>query len=171
MIIKQIRYYDEGYEGDLNNKSKKELNQPSDITAEKLISGEYFNGIRCKEIQIKTYPGTKLTINGEIVTIGDVGVYNILYRENVTITSLLIDPDSIQYIKNDPREFFVITFIIPEEDAEEEIIDNSENNDNSGENPTEPGEDSEISDDENTPSGSSISVQIKVDNHDDPKKH
>ena len=45
MIIKQIRYYDEGYEGDLSSKSKKELNQPSDITAEKLISGDYFKEI------------------------------------------------------------------------------------------------------------------------------
>lgn len=163
MIIKQIRYYDEGYEGNLSNKSKKELNQPSDITAEKLISGEYFNGIKCKEIQIKTYPGTRLTINGESVYIGEIGVYNILYRENVIITSFLVDPDSIEYIKNDPREYFIVTFILDEE--KEETQENSENNEDDSE------QDSETNPDEDDSSSNPIK-NSEPDNHDNPpKKH
>ena len=142
MIIKQIRYYDEGYEGDLNKKSKKELNQPLDITAEKLVSGEYFKEIKCGEIQIKTYPGTKLTINGESIYIGETGIYNILYRENTIISSIQVDADSIEYIKNDPREYFVITFIQKEEkNLDEEInsdIDDGENNGQQQEDGEEP---------------------------------
>lgn len=142
MIIKQIRYYDEGYEGDLNKKSKKELNQPSDITAEKLVSGEYFKEIKCNEIQIKTYPGTKLEINNESIYIGETGVYNILYRENFHVYSFKIDANSIEYIKNNPKEYFIITFIqTPEKSLDEETssdIDDGENNEQQQEDGEEP---------------------------------
>lgn len=142
MIIKQIRYYDEG--------DNKLLNQPSDITAEKLVSGDYFAGIDCQEIQIKTYPGTKLTINGESVYIGETGVYNILYREKTTVSSLKIDADSIEFIKNNPKEFFVITFILDEKleeqsssDSGKDESDSEGGNVNPGEEDTQPADDKE----------------------------
>ena len=165
MIIKQIRYYDEGYEGNLSSKSKKELNQPSDITAEKLISGDYFKEIKCKEIQIKTYPGTRLTINNESIYIGEVGVYNILYRENMIINSLTVDRDSIEYIKNDPREYFVITFILDEEEEAEN--ENTDSNDET----IIPDEGSEINPDDDIPSGDSEDKKEVKNNHDKPRRH
>ena len=103
MIVKQIKYYDEG--------EKQFLNNPVDITAEKLVSGDYFNAVTCDEIQIKAYPGTMLKINGEEIVIGQVGVYNILLAENTEITSLMVDKESIDFIKNTPLAYLIITFI------------------------------------------------------------
>lgn len=103
MIVKQIKYYDED--------NKQFLNNPADITAAKLISGEYFSTITCNEIKIKAYPGTLLTINGEDVVIGEVGVYDILYRENVEIVSLKVNEESMEFIKNTPLAYLIITFI------------------------------------------------------------
>lgn len=103
MIVKQIKYYDED--------NKQFLNNPADITAAKLVNGEYFNTIICNEIKIKAYPGTLLVINGEEVIIGEVGVYDILYRENVEITSLTVNKESMEFIKNTPLAYLIITFI------------------------------------------------------------
>lgn len=155
MVIKQIRYYDEGYE---NGVSRKQLNQPSDISAEKLISGEYFEPIRCKEIQIRTYPGTKLTINTQSVYIGETGVYNILYRENTLITTLQVDADSIEYIKNNPKEYFIVTFILDEtyssgKSENSDLDPDSSDQEESGEN-------------EGSSSSDYIRRMIERDNHD-----
>ena len=119
MIVKQIKYYDED--------NKQFLNNPADITAAKLISGEYFSTITCNEIKIKTYPGTLLTINGEDVIIGGVGVYDILYRENVEIVSLKVNKESMEFIKNTPLAYLIITFI--QDDAS--VSDSSGNTDES----------------------------------------
>ncbi len=173
MIIKQIRYYDEGYENDSNKISKKELNYPSDITAQKLISGEYFDEVRCREIQIRASSGTKLIINGRIVQIGDVEVYNILYDEDVLIGSLRVDADSIEYIKNDPKAYLVITFIL--EDTQSNDDDDDENGNNtSSENNDEnnPIDGSETNQDDSGDVSPSHSVNIRIgrDNHDNTKQ-
>ena len=133
MIVKQIKYY--------NEDDKKFLNNPLDITAEQLASGVKFRdeGIICDEIQIKTYPGTVLKINGETVIIGEVGVYNILYREGVHITSLEVDPESIEFIKNTALAYFIITFIVHEDIA---TTNSSENSNDSGQNESNNNEDS-----------------------------
>ena len=113
MIVKQIKYYDEG--------EKQFLNNPVDITAEKLASGDYFNAVTCDEIQIKAYPGTILKINGEEIVIGQVGVYNILLAENTEITSLMVDKESIDFIKNTPLAYLIITFIQNDGSANDKI--------------------------------------------------
>ncbi len=119
MIVKQIKYY--------NEDDKKFLNNPLDITAGQLASGVKFKdeGIVCDEIQIKTYPGTVLKINGEEIVIGEVGIYNILYREGVHITSLEVDPDSIEFIKNTALAYFIITFIVHEDTISTSTSENS----------------------------------------------
>ena len=135
MIVKQIKYYDED--------NKQFLNNPADITAAKLISGEYFSTITCNEIKIKTYPGTLLTINGEDVIIGEVGVYDILYRENVEINSLKVNEESMKFIKNAPLAYLIITFI--QDDAS--VSDSSGNTDrgsSSGNNPEDGNEEDVI---------------------------
>ena len=120
MIVKQIKYY--------NEDDKQFLNNPVDITAEQLASGVKFKdeGIVCDEIQIKTYPGTVLYLNGEEVIIGEVGVYNILLREGVHISSIQVDPESIEFIKNTALAYFIITFIV-HEDTETTDSENSSN--------------------------------------------
>ena len=134
MIVKQIKYYDED--------NKQFLNNPADITAEKLVSGEYFSTITCNEIKIKAYPGTLLTINGEDVIIGEVGVYDILYRENVEIISLKVNEESMEFIKNTPLTYLIITFI--QDDAS--ASDSSSNTDggSSSEDSSEDGDEEDI---------------------------
>lgn len=174
MIIKQIRYYDEGYEDDSNKISKKELNYPSDITAQKLVSGEYFDEVKCKEIQIRASSGTKLVINGRTVQIGDVEIYNILYNENVVITSLMVDADSIEHIKNDPREYLVITFVLDDDDETSNNSNNqnnnqNNNNDNENNNDSQNGNSNENIDNDHS-SSYYINIQIGRDNHDNSKQ-
>ena len=153
MIVKQIKYY--------NEDDKKFLNNPLDITAEQLASGVKFKdeGIICDEIQIKTYPGTVLKINGETIIIGEVGVYNILYREGVHITSLEIDPESIEFIKNTALAYFIITFIVHEDTVS---TSTSENSNNSGQ------ESSNDDDDSSEESAEQKEEEVK-DNHDTRK--
>ena len=148
MIVKQVKYYDEG--------EKQFLNNPIGITAEKLVSGEYFNTITCNEIQIKTYPGTVLRINGEDVVIGEIGVYNILYRENMEITSLTVDKESIDFIKNTPLAYLVITFIQDDETSSSSSNTNTDTD-------TDDGGDSSDSDDTINPDGKEA---LPPDNHD-----
>lgn len=148
MIVKQIKYYDEG--------EKQFLNNPIGITAEKLVSGEYFNTIICNEIQIKTYPGTVLKINGEDIIIGEVGVYNILFRENMEITSLTVDKESIDFIKNTPLAYLVITFIQDDETASSSSNTNTDTD-------TDDEGDSSDSDDIINPDDKEI---LPPDNHD-----
>lgn len=150
MIVKQIRYYDE--------RDKQFLNSPDGITAEKLASGEYFSSIYCDEIQIKTYPGTILKINDEEIHIGETGVYNILYREGVSIYSLKVLEKSINFIRDSDKAYFVITFIQHE--------NNSESNNNSGTGSASSSEsqtDSAPSSDEDSSASSTNKI---IDNHD-----
>lgn len=104
MIIKQIKYYDE--------LDKRMLNNPIDITAEKLVNGYYFESIICDEISIVGYPGTVLYINDEEIVLGDIGIYNIPIRENVQITSLKVAKDSMDFIQKHSYASLTITFII-----------------------------------------------------------
>ena len=134
MIVKQIKYYDED--------NKQFLNNPADITAAKLINGEYFSTITCNEIKIKAYPGTLLTINGEDVIIGEVGVYDILYRENVEINSLKVNKESVQFIKDTPLAYLIITFI--QDDASVSDSSGNTNGDSSSENNPKDGDEEDI---------------------------
>lgn len=148
MIVKQIKYYDED--------NKQFLNNPADITAEKLVSGEHFSTITCNEIKIKAYPGTLLTINGEDVIIGEVGVYDILYRENVEIISLKVNEESMEFIKNTPLAYLIITFIQDDANVTNSSTDASENSESD---PSEESSGDEQSDDERK-------EEIPSDNHD-----
>lgn len=148
MIVKQIRYY--------NEDDKQFLNSP-DISAEKLVRGDCFENIYCDEIQIKTYPGTILEINGEEVHIGETGVYNILYREGVSIHSLKLNEASIEFIR-DTDNYFIITFILHEDNNSFEN-NSSSSADGSSENPTDEGSSESETD------SSTISSKLK-DNHD-----
>lgn len=148
MIVKQIKYYDED--------NKQFLNNPADITAVKLISGEYFSTITCNEIKIKAYPGTLLTINGEDVIIGEVGVYDILYRENVEITSLKVNKESVQFIKDTPLAYLIITFIQDDVNAANSSSNTSKSSEDSS---SEESHENEQSDDERK-------EETPLDNHD-----
>lgn len=106
MIIKQVRYY--------NEDQKKELNSPEGLTAEQLISGEYFEPIICSEIRIQCAPGVIVYLNDEEVHIGELGYYQILKEENVSIATLKVKEESIERIKNDTKGYFIVTFILQE---------------------------------------------------------
>lgn len=103
MIVGQIRYY-----GKDNL-----LNQPDNFSN--------LEGISYNEIRIKAYPGTILTINEEEIHIGEVGVYNILYSENVTISSIKVDEASLEAIDNIKDAYLIITFMAKDKTSNEEI--------------------------------------------------
>ena len=104
MLIKQFRYY--------NKEAYAPLNQPKNLTADQLISGEIFNNITCSEIRIKTLPGVVLTINNIKIMIGDAGEYDLLLREKVLVTDISISEESINMlINNNEKAYFIITFI------------------------------------------------------------
>ena len=125
MIVKQIKYY--------NESDQKFLNNPLDITAEKLISGSYFYTITCKEIKIKAYPGTVLTINGETV-----------------IISLKVDKESVEFIRDTDLAYFIITFIQDDDDVttEDDSSSSSKDDDGSSSGKDEDGDDSSTGKDE-----------------------
>ena len=154
MIVKQVKYY--------NEDDKKFLNNPIDITADKLSAekdeykNNYFYGIICDEIQIRAYPGTVVTINGEDVIIGEIGVYNILYREKVQITSLVVNKESIDFIKKTPLAYFIITFILHEDEISTSTSENSSSTS---------GQEGIIDDDDSSEESAKKEEEIK-DNHD-----
>ena len=148
MIVGQIRYY-----GKDNL-----LNQPDNFSN--------LEGISYNEIRIKAYPGTILTINEEEIHIGEVGVYNILYSENVTISSIKVDEASLEAIDNIKDAYLIITFMANDETTDKEatptpVTPTPTDNTNEGENGGNPsGEDESSQKNEEKPS----------DNHDSRKE-
>ena len=102
MIVRQICYYNE-------SNIHQFLNNPIYLKASDLTNGYTLTDATYNEIQIKTFPGTKLEINGQKIVIGDVGVYNILYEENVDILSIKVENESIERIQQVDDAFLVIT--------------------------------------------------------------
>jgi len=102
MVVKQICYYNE-------SDIKQILNHPQNVTGEDLINGFILTDAIYNEIQIKAFPGTMLEINGQEVVIGNVGVYNILYEENMEILTIKVSSDSIKNIKQFDDAFIIIT--------------------------------------------------------------
>lgn len=153
MIVGQIRYYDEG--------DKDLLNQPLGLKAEDLINGKTFDAIY-NEIRIQTYPGTILTLNGEEVHIGEIGIYNILYPENVSISSIQVNRQSIEFIRDNKDAYLIITFMIDE--------DNATSSSNSSSNGTTDSSNNDGSDNIPSDNESSNKQEEKVfDNHDSRK--
>ena len=113
MIVGQIRYYGDG----------NPLNQllHTGTMQDNLIP----NGITCTEIKIKAYPGTILYINGDTeenkIHIGEVGVYNILYSENIEIFSIIVDRASLNTINEIENAYLIITFIANDKTSDEEV--------------------------------------------------
>jgi hypothetical protein len=106
MIVGQVRYY--------NESDKALLNQPLGVTADQLANGTTFDTVY-NEIRVQTYPGTILTLNGEEVHIGEIGIYNILYPENVSIVSIQVNRQSIEFIRDNKDAYLIITFMTSED--------------------------------------------------------
>jgi len=102
MIVKQICYYDE-------TGIKKNLNNPPELTAHDLTNGLLLTDIIYDEVQIKTFPGIFIEINGQEVIIGETGIYNILYKENVKILTIRVNPESVKLIQKNDDAFLIIT--------------------------------------------------------------
>ena len=102
MIVRQICYYNESdvYQA---------LNNPIGLKANDLINGYILTDATYNEIQVKAFPGTKLEINGQKIVIGDIGIYNILYEEQVDVLSVKIDPESVKRIQQFEDAFLIIT--------------------------------------------------------------
>lgn len=95
MIVKQLEYYvPETNKDFLNNISQEELTRGLELK------------LAYNEIRINAYPGTMFYINGETVMIGENRIYNILYQENMEITSVKVSKDSFESL-----DFLVITFM------------------------------------------------------------
>ena len=101
MIIDQVIYYQDDYE----------LNNPFGLTKDMLVSGILFNDIICDEIQIKTSPNVILYINNKEILIGDIGIYNIMLKENMKIFTLKVKAESLDYINEHKDSNLIITFI------------------------------------------------------------
>lgn len=156
MIVGQIRYY--------NESDKALLNQPLGLTAEQLINGTAFDAIY-NEIRVQTYPGTILTLNGEEVHIGEIGIYNILYPENVSIISIQVNRQSIEFIRDNKDAYLIITFMTSE--------DTTTSSSNSSSNSSENTDSSDSGDSGNIPSENESSQKNEekpLDNHDSRKE-
>ena len=153
MIVGQVRYY--------NDSDKALLNQPLGVTTQQLIDGIVFDAVY-NEIRVQTYPGTILTLNGEEVHIGEIGIYNILYPENVSIVSIQVNKQSIEFIRDNKDAYLIITFMADENTITSDSSSNtSGNGNNSGDG----------NGDGNTPSDdeSSNKEEKPSDNHDSRK--
>lgn len=119
MIVGQIRYYGDG---NSLNQFLHTSNIQDDLTPQNNLIPE---GIICIEIKIKAYPGIILYINGDTeenkIHIGEVGVYNILYSENVEITSIKVDGTSLNTINNIKDAYLIITFMANDKTSDEEV--------------------------------------------------
>lgn len=146
MIVGQIRYYGDG----------NPLNQPE------IFSN--LEGISYNEIRIKAYPGTIIKLNGETIHIGEVGVYNILYSENVKISSIEVDEASLNTINEIEDAYLIITFMANDETSDEEVtptpVTPEPNNGNEETNPTDPSGNNETS---------NTNTEKPSDNHDTRK--
>lgn len=158
MIVGQIRYY-----GDGNS-----LNQLlyTGTMQDDLIP----DGITCTEIKIKAYPGTILYINGNDkeseIHIGEVGVYNILYSENVEISSIIVDETSLNAINNIEDAYLIITFMAKDKTSNEEVTPTPVTPA-----PTDNTDEEESSDDSSGGDGASNTNEEKsFDNHDHREK-
>lgn len=143
MKVKQIRYYG-------NGDSRNSLSND-----ENLLDDTY------NEIQIKAYPGTEIEINGEPILIGEIGVYNISYEDDIEITSLSINRESLSHVNDIQLAYIVITLTQYDKKTE----DNTGGTDDT-ETPTPVEEiDEGNSSNDDTPSSDSQEEIIK-DNHD-----
>ena len=143
MIVGQIRYYGE------NNA----LNQPANFAN--------LTGISYDEIRIKAYPGTIIKLNNETIHIGEVGVYNILYSENVKISSIEVDEASLNTINEIEDAYLIITFMAHDDTSDEEItptpVTPESNDEDTETNPTNPSDNNETS---------NTNIEKLSDNHD-----
>ena len=104
MVVKQICYYNE-------SDIYQELNYPKGLKASALINGLIFTDAIYDEIQIRAFPGTLLEVNGQSIVIGEIGVYNILYEENMKILTVRVESSSIKTIQQVEDAFIVITVL------------------------------------------------------------
>lgn len=103
--IKQFRYY---------NKGDENRNSPVFITLGGLTSGRIFRDyLPISHLGIQALPGTKFYLNGNNypVIVGHSGLYELNLGDNMRITSLSFDPESIQAIENNPNGYLIIDVI------------------------------------------------------------
>ncbi len=160
MKVKQIRYYGNGdSRNSLSNDGENRLSFNFETLEENFIDFELDNNNRYNEIQIKAYPGTEIEINGESILIGEIGVYNISYEDDIEITSLSVNKESLSHINDIQLAYIVITLTQYDKKTE-----GDDTNDTGNTETPKPVEEENSSDDGTSSSNSQ--EEIVKDNHD-----
>lgn len=103
--IKQFRYY---------KQADAEKNSPISITRPSLTTGQIFRDfLPITHLGIQALPGTKFYLNGNIypVIVGHTGLYELDLANNMRITALSFDNDSIKAIEENPNGYLIIDVI------------------------------------------------------------
>ncbi len=101
MVVRQIVYY-----GDFNV-----LNNPISLNSEKLTGDFVLEDVIYNEVQIKAFSGAMLEINGQKITIGDVELYDIMYKEKVNIVTIRFSQETLRNINQSENKYVVITLM------------------------------------------------------------
>lgn len=104
--VKQFRFYE--------NNTNSVHNQPTGIEQSAYVSGSVFS--ECQNIiqlGIQALPGTKFRINEGIepVIIGRTGIYELELDNEVVISTLQFDNDSLTNISNNPNAYLIVDVI------------------------------------------------------------
>lgn len=123
--FKQFRYYSEP-----NVYYKDNLNAPDFLTQHHLASGSIFNGTNnignpneeahnyfpISKLGIQSLPGTKFYLNDNTqpVIIGMTGTFELDLKDNIEITALTFDNESINMIRDNHNAYLIIDIIYEE---------------------------------------------------------
>lgn len=103
-IIKQFRYYGDDGSG----------NEPKELNRDSLVRGSAFSKYTpIVHLGIQTAPGVKFYLNKstESTMVGKSGLFELDLEEQVQITALSFDHDSIKKIAKDSSNYLIVDII------------------------------------------------------------
>ena len=110
--IMQFRYVNDDSEGTNNYPSGLKASNFSTNTAENFLTKYDIKNIT--QLGIQTMPGVRFTINnspGNYITVGQTGIYEIELTDDVMITNLQFDEDSLKMINDNNSAFLIIDLV------------------------------------------------------------
>ena len=110
--IMQFRYVNDESGGANNYPLGLKASNFSTNTAENFLTK--YNIKNITQLGIQTLPGVRFTINnspGNYITIGQTGIYEIELTDDVIITNLQFDAESLEMINNNNSAFLIIDLV------------------------------------------------------------
>ena len=110
--IMQFRYVNDNDNGANNYPSGLESSNFSTNTTENFLTKYDIKNIT--QLGIQTLPGVRFTINnspGNYITVGQTGIYEIELTDDVMITNLQFDEESLKMINDNNSAFLIIDLV------------------------------------------------------------